>query len=282
MPTFRSHDGIFQKHGGKQIFNASVYNDPVCLNRHLVLCDDLAGKAAGAKPTLTHYWIHCNPNVLREYTQNIDGISTRLDPSAQAPLPPNGPWQKTIELHGSLRHLVCSECREVFPMERYGPVVDEPGCPQCREEPKNLGTRSRLRFGGAAILRPRVGLYDDIWERHTFDSEPIEKVIASDLKKRPDALIVVGTGLAVDGIQKLCNLFSKEVGKVHGPRIWINPKYPPGRMKACFTQHIRGPCDEFFKCSREDLSRMRPALDDAVEGNILDSVPVNCPSASAS
>ena len=98
-------------------------------------------------------------------TQNVDGLHTKAGS------------ENVFELHGSLRRVVCPQCREYYPMEDAMSSVAEgenpPLCSQC---------------GG--ILKP-----DAVFFGEALPEEPWEKSV--DLVSSSEALIVMGSSLLV-------------------------------------------------------------------------------------
>ncbi len=98
-------------------------------------------------------------------TQNVDGLHT------------NAGSENVFELHGSLRRVVCLQCREYYPMEDAMSSVakgeNPPLCSQC---------------GG--ILKP-----DAVFFGEALPEEPWEKSV--DLVSSSETLIVMGSSLLV-------------------------------------------------------------------------------------
>jgi len=79
------------------------------------------------------------------------------------------------------------------------------------------------------------------------DDEAIGSVITSDLRARPDAIIVAGTTLRVPGarriVKEMCRLVRDQVD---GVTIWISKEAAPkGKdLENCWDLVVRGSCDE--------------------------------------
>jgi len=159
-----------------------------------------------AKPTPFHHMLATiakEDRLLRLYSQNVDGIDTSLEPlKTRTPLRKDdeGKWPRTVQLHGGLDKMVCSKCHELsdFDADLFsGPTP--PLCPRC-EEINDLRTNFEgKRSHGIGRLRPRMVLYNE----HNPDDEAIGSVTREDLRKRPDAVIVVGTTLKVPGVRRI-------------------------------------------------------------------------------
>jgi NAD-dependent histone deacetylase SIR2 len=75
-------------------------------------------------------------------------------------------------------------------------------------------------------LRPAIVLYN---EQHPFGEE-IASIQPSDLRKKPDMLIIIGTSLQVHGVKKLVKEFAKGV-HLHASTL----KYKKGKGKVVFV-----------------------------------------------
>lgn len=179
----------------------------------------------------------------RLYTQNIDCIETSLQPLiTQVPLPPKAPWPTCIQLHGSLDKMVCQKCRHLAQFDRDlfdGP--EAPACPACTETDE-LRTTTGQRSHGVGKMRPRIVLYNE----HNPDEEAIAAVMNSDIRSRPDTVIVVGTSLKIPGVRRLVKSLCKVVrSKPKGIAMWINNEPPVGKeFEDCWDLVVKGNCEE--------------------------------------
>ncbi|KAL9093234.1 MAG: hypothetical protein Q9159_000411 [Coniocarpon cinnabarinum] len=224
MPTFSkssSNQHLLQK----DMLDASMYNDETSTERFQRMIRAAAQSAAIATPTPFHHFLAQlarDGRLLRLYSQNVDDLDVRLEPLATVkPLPHQAPWPKTIQLHGSLGTAVCASCRSVSKLEPeqfHGP--SPPDCSNCKAidvARKTAGKRSR----GIGRLRPRIALYNE----EVADSEAIGAVMQADLRKRPDAVVVVGTSLKIPGLKKFTREVCTTVQKRRdGLTVWINPE----------------------------------------------------------
>lgn len=229
----------------------------------------LSGLATAAKPTAFHHLmarLAQDGRLLRLYTQNVDGIEASLPPLAtEVPLGVKGPWPRTIQLHGGLEKMVCQKCRHTSSFQPdlfQGP--DPPLCPACCEIETArtiVGQRSR----GVGKLRPRIVLYNE----HNPDEEAIGSVVSSDLRTRPDALVVVGTSLKIPGVRRIVKEMCRVVrGRKDGVTIWINhDSAPVGKeFENCWDLIIKGDCDDVAQrvdlkgveeCTASDVERAK-------------------------
>ena len=202
-----------------------------------------------AKPTAFHHMLATiaqEGRLLRLYSQNVDGIDTSLEPLKTCiPLrkEQGGKWPRTVQLHGGLDTMVCSKCHELSNLDANlftGPIP--PLCPVC-EQLNDIRTTVGKRSHGIGKLRPRMVLYNE----HNPDDEAIGAVTRDDLRKRPDAVIVVGTSLKVPGVRRIvremCGVVRDRRG---GVTVWINNDSPPVAkdLEDCWDIVVQGTSDE--------------------------------------
>jgi NAD-dependent histone deacetylase SIR2 len=258
IPDFRSSGGLFSslrkqhklKSSGKDLFDASVYQDDSSTSSFHDMVRSLSQKTKGAEPTPFHHLIATlaqEGRLLRLYSQNVDGIDTSLPPlKTQVPLPKKAPWPKTVQLHGGLDHMVCSKCHTLsdFDAEQFnGPVP--PACPHCTENDQ-VRQVAEKRSHGIGRLRPRMVLYNE----HNPDDEAIGACASLDLRTRPDAVIVAGTTLKVPGVRRIAREMCAVVrDRRDGVTIWINnDPEPVGKDLAnSWDIVVQGPCDEIAR-----------------------------------
>lgn len=256
IPDFRSSHGLFeslkQKHklkaSGKRLFDASVYKDDSSTSSFHDMVRDLSSMASKAKPTLFHRLLATlsrQGRLLRLYTQNIDGIDTSLPPLAtKIPLNHKAPWPQTIQLHGGLETMMCQKCQhtsEFQPQLFRG--ATPPLCPRCMEADSLRTRHAGKRSHGIGKLRPRIVLYNE----HNPDEDAIGAVVTSDLRSRPDAIIVVGTSLKIPGVKRIVKEMCGVVrSRQNGVSVWINrDPVPAGReFDNCWDLVVRGDSDE--------------------------------------
>jgi NAD+-dependent protein deacetylase SIR2 len=255
VPDFRSSGGLFKslkaehklKASGKQLFDASVYKNDDSTSSFHDMVRSLSKLAASAQPTAFHHLLArlaYDGRLLRLYTQNVDGIDTSLPPLATCvPLNVKAPWPRTIQLHGGLEKMVCQKCSHTSDFEAtlfQGP--QPPLCSVCTEKDSVRDVAGK-RSHGVGKLRPRIVLYNE----YNPDEEAIGSVVTSDLRARPDALIVVGTSLKIPGVRRIVREMCAVVrGRKHGVTIWINNDLPPSgkEFEDCWDLIVRGESDE--------------------------------------
>ena len=255
IPDFRSATGLFnslkKEHGlkssGKDLFDASVYQDDVSTTTFHAMVRNLSTETKSAQPTAFHHLLATlaqEGRLMRLYTQNVDGIDTSMPPlKTEAPLPKKAPWPKTVQVHGGLDHMVCSKCHKLYPFDAElfdGPSA--PPCPSCVETDL-VRQAADKRTHGIGCLRPRMVLYNE----QNPDDEAIGSCAATDLRMRPDAVIVAGTTLKVPGIRRIAREMCNTVrDRKDGVAIWINNDPEPlgVDLKNAWDLVVTGPCDE--------------------------------------
>ncbi|RKF71765.1 NAD-dependent protein deacetylase hst4 [Golovinomyces cichoracearum] len=258
IPDFRSSTGLFKtlrsdyklKASGKQLFDADVYRSNDATTSFHTMVRELSQKTKNVEPTLFHDMLATlaeEGRLLRLYTQNVDGIETRLQPLAtNVPLNVKGPWPKAIQLHGGLGKMVCSKCGYLADFEPSlfeGPTA--PLCTAC-EESEGVREAAGLRSHGVGRLRPRILLYNE----HNPDEDAIGAVSFADITKGPDAVIVVGTSLQVPGIRRLAReMCLKTRARKNGFTAWINcdPEPTGADVKDCWDMVVRAECDDIAR-----------------------------------
>ena len=186
--------------------------------------------------------------LMRLYTQNVDGIDVALpELQTSVPLAPKGPWPRTVQLHGGLEKMVCSKCNNLSNFEAAlfdGP--EPPPCTACIETDKVRTDHAGKRSHGIGRLRPRIVLYNE----HNPDDDAIGAVVGSDLRARPDAVIVVGTSMKIPGVRRIVREMCGVVrGRKNGLAVWVNRDAPPTgkEFEDCWDLVVKGPSDEVAK-----------------------------------
>jgi NAD+-dependent protein deacetylase SIR2 len=256
IPDFRSSHGLFQslkhkhklKASGKRLFDASVYKDDSSTSTFHDMVRDLSSMASKAKPTLFHRLLarlSREGRLLRLYTQNIDGIDTSLPPLAtKVPLNHKAPWPQTIQLHGGLEMMMCQKCQhtsEFQPQLFQGAIP--PLCSECTVADSLRTRHGDKRSHGIGKLRPRIVLYNE----HNPDEDAIGAVVTSDLRTRPDAIIVVGTSMKIPGVKRIVREMCGVVrSRRDGVSVWVNrDPVPVGKeFEDCWDLVVKGDSDE--------------------------------------
>lgn len=257
IPDFRSSHGLFRslrkehklKGSGKELFDASVYKDDSSTSHFHDMVRKLATLSEKARPTAFHRLLarlSSEGRLLRLYTQNVDGIETSLPPLAtQVPLNHKAPWPKTIQLHGGLEKMMCQKCRHVSDFQAQlfqGPTP--PSCPECVARDTLRTDHAGKRSHGIGKLRPRIVLYNE----HNPDEDAIGAVTTADFRKRPDAVIVVGTSLKIPAVRRIVKEMCGIVrGRRSGVTMWINRDQDPpsgADLEDAWDLIVKGDADE--------------------------------------
>ncbi|KAF3764969.1 DHS-like NAD/FAD-binding domain-containing protein, partial [Cryphonectria parasitica EP155] len=256
IPDFRSSEGLFRtlkdkhkiKGGGKALFDASVYKDDKSTAEFHKMVRDLSRLTKEAKPTAFHHMLATiahEGRLLRLYTQNVDCLDTSLEPLATSiPLPPKKPWPVTIQVHGGLEKMQCTKCNHVAKFDGnlfQGP--EPPLCGLCKEQDDVRTKFAGKRSHGVGRLRPRMVLYNEF----NPDGDAIGSVSEADLKKVPDAVIVVGTSLKIPGVRRIVQVLCRATRSTRdGFTAWINldPEPQNPDVKDLWDLVIRGKSDD--------------------------------------
>lgn len=291
IPDFRSTDGLYnmlqQRHPevllkGSDLFDASLFRDPATLRLFLQFIAELKTSIDKAEPSATHHFIktlNAKGRLLRSYTQNIDGFEERLSllgsSSEDARFLVNGKLKikakeiRNVQLHGDIHRLRCTVCFSECPCSpEHLEMLREGSAPACREcvirsEDRVARAARSLRVG---LLRPAIVLYQ---EHHPF-GEDIGSMCSTDLARRPDLLLIMGTSLKVHGVKKLVKDFARAVHErssagssrnatAGGQVIFIN-KSPPGAEWSEYIDYfVQGETDAWVENALADWRRIRPS-----------------------
>ncbi|KAK1769513.1 DHS-like NAD/FAD-binding domain-containing protein [Phialemonium atrogriseum] len=256
IPDFRSSTGLFStlrgqhkiKASGKHLFDASVYKHDSSTTSFHTMVRELAHMTSEAKPSVFHHMLASiaeEGRLMRLYSQNVDCIDTQIPPLAtNVPLNLKGPWPTTIQLHGGLEKMVCSKCGH---LEAFNGSLFEgpqpPPCTSCQEQDEVRTTFAGKRSHGIGRMRPRIVLYNE----YNPDEEAIGNVSQADLRKVPDAVIVVGTSLKIPGVRRLVKeLCQVTRSRRDGFTAWVNidPEPQGAEFKDCWDLIVKGKCDD--------------------------------------
>lgn len=256
VPDFRSSTGLFTslrgqhklKASGKHLFDASVYKLDSSTTSFHTMVRELAEMTSKAKPSPFHHMLASlaqEGRLMRLYTQNIDTLDTQMPPLAtNVPLNTKGPWPRTIQLHGGLEKMVCTKCNNLEPFNASlftGP--EPPPCQKCTEQDQVRTAFAGKRSHGIGRLRPRIVLYNE----YNPDEDAIGNVSKADLRRGPDAVIVVGTTLKIPGVKRLVKeLCQVTRSRRDGITAWINIEGEPqgAEFKDCWDLVVKAKCDD--------------------------------------
>ncbi|CUS22126.1 LAQU0S04e08790g1_1 [Lachancea quebecensis] len=238
IPDFRSSGGLFSTlrdegvASGKELFDFNrVYSSAEVGLKFNRMIADMHAKCQETRPTEFHRLANTiakEGRLTRLYTQNIDSIEDGMS-HLQTQVPLEKPFPKTVQLHGSIRHMFCNKCSKIYDMDPSLFKAQEeqldrevfPLCPQCTEF-EVVRAVAGMRSQGVGKLRPRIVLYNEIHP----EGESIGDVVSKDLKGRPDCLIIVGTTLKIPGVRAMCKQFARQVHQSNGIVLWLNTELP--------------------------------------------------------
>lgn len=263
IPDFRSTDGLFALlkgkscASGKDLFDFNkVYSSDEMSVAFNSMITKLHRLSKEANPTGFHELlekISMEGKLQRLYTQNIDGLDTRLT-NLGTNVPLQKPAPMTIQLHGSINHMVCNKCGNVVDLDPgifkcdligEGEATVVPSCQQC-EEFESVRSIAGLRLKGVGKLRPRVVLYNEIHP----EGDIIGEITGLDLKKKPDCLIIAGTSLQIPGVKSICKQFAQKVRSSKGIVLYLNKEMPSRSIIesiGCIDLIVLGDCQNVPK-----------------------------------
>ncbi|VEU22971.1 DEKNAAC104104 [Brettanomyces naardenensis] len=239
IPDFRSANGLFQgfatksNGSGKNLFDYNVFRSDDSIKKFENMIQRLYTLSSKCEPSLFHHMIDqlsSQGRLLRLYTQNIDCLDTQLPHlHTKVPLTFKKPYPKAVQLHGNVKLLSCSMCKYVTPLDEsfFEKPTGPDGrklivrCPECEEMNKVRAVVGK-RLQNEGVLRPRIVLYNEFHP----DGEIVGNITESDLKARPDCLIVTGTTLKIPGVRRLVKEMARVVHSRNGYVIWINLDEP--------------------------------------------------------
>ncbi|EPQ60379.1 DHS-like NAD/FAD-binding domain-containing protein [Gloeophyllum trabeum ATCC 11539] len=290
IPDFRSSDGLYnlvkQKYPdtfvkGRDLFDSSLFRDPTSTSLFYTFISNLKRSIDSAKPSPTHRFIKTldtKGKLLRSYTQNIDGLEERcgLAGSSSEEVRSSGKGKgkikmrevRNVQLHGDIHRVRCMLCSaDLVCGEEHLQKFEEgeaPDCPECsaRSEARLARSARPLKVG---TLRPAIVLYD---EPHPL-GEDIGAIQTSDINRKPDLLIIMGTSLKVHGFKKLVKDFARVVhshcetpwtpspwaGKV----VFVNKTAPGSEWEGIIDYWVQADTDTWSEKTLDEWKKMRPA-----------------------
>ncbi|KAJ3345962.1 hypothetical protein HDU91_007177, partial [Kappamyces sp. JEL0680] len=241
---------------GQELFDASLFKDPTKKKLFYHFIAGLKKATSEAGVTRTHEWfkeLQVNGSLARIYTQNIDDLDKRKLTAAHV-----------VQLHGDLETVSCTLCKhsQDFDVDLVNMFYEGqgPACPSCV-----IVCQDRVRSGKRSVacgfLRPNIVLYNE----HHANGDLISKLQTSDLSKKPDALIVVGTSLKIVGVRNLIKTFADAVHSKPGRICLFMNMTPPAKEWGDLFDHVLlGPCDDsveilsgLMKDIQQDLDEKR-------------------------
>ncbi|KAG7452379.1 DHS-like NAD/FAD-binding domain-containing protein [Guyanagaster necrorhizus] len=293
IPDFRSSDGLYalvkQRYPnavmkGRDLFDASLFRDTTATSVFYTFISQLKQSIDSASPTPTHCFIKTldtKKKLLRSYTQNIDGLEERVGllgsgsqeakSSSRCKSKIKAKEVRNVQLHGDIHRVRCMACSSEYPCtSEHVSIFNEglsPHCPDCTQRSAARVARS-ARATKIGSLRPAIVLYD---EPHPLGDD-IGSIQASDINRKPDMLIIMGTSLKVHGLRKLVKDFAKAVhahsgasststGKTKrwaGKVVFVNKTAPGSEWSDVIDYYVAGETDAWVDKVIEDWKKMRP------------------------
>lgn len=286
---------------GKDFFSSDVWNDPTSTSTFYSFIASLRKKIRDEveQVAAAHHFIKtlrdCR-RLVRCYTQNIDGLETRVGlcadlnrgkgsrgrfarksmelPRSRANSLPGGVADggcEIVQLHGDLRSMRCELCRTICEFDRSQESLllngMAPECHFCRS--KDRGRRDQGKRGTTiGSLRPNIVLYG---EEHP-SADAIGEITTHDLALFPDMLLILGTSLHVHGLKILVKEFAKAVHSGAGGKVvFVNLTKPSESVwKGIIDYWVAMDCDEWIRSlheDRPDLWQIQRELDFKVKKN---------------
>ncbi|KAL8965598.1 MAG: hypothetical protein Q9197_006441 [Variospora fuerteventurae] len=244
---------------GKDLFDSRIWKDPQSTSVFYTFIALLRRKIRDdvKQTTPTHRFIRTirdSHRLVRCYTQNIDGLESRLGlcmdlergrgnrarfaakskntPSAPARRDPGCNMDggcEVVPLHGDLDVLRCTLCQQTCGWDEQGREATlrlgiAPECFSCAVSDQQRRDRGK-RGTKIGSLRPNIVLYG---EEHPA-ADVVGSITSHDLSLAPDVLLILGTSLHVQGVKTLVREFARCVHarpKAKGKVIFVNLSKP--------------------------------------------------------
>lgn len=275
---------------GKDLFDVGIWRDPTSTSVFYTFIASLRKQIRDEvkQTTPTHRFIRTirdSQKLVRCYTQNIDGLESRLGlcmdldrgrgnkarftvKSKSAPYVParraaGGDMDggcEVVPLHGDLAVLRCSLCQKTCGWEEHGREAilqrgQAPECFSCATSSQQRHDQGK-RVTKVGSLRPNIVLYG---EEHPA-ADAVGSITTHDLSLAPDVLLILGTSLHVHGIKTLVKEFAKSVharAKAKGKVIFVNLSKPSESMwNDSIDYWVSMDCDAWV----DTLRRHRPDI----------------------
>ncbi|WP_093230814.1 NAD-dependent protein deacylase [Thermoflavimicrobium dichotomicum] len=174
LPDFRSHGGLWYGKNPYEIASPKAIGTSEFIAFYRNRIEDLQQYRPNIGHQILAKWEKAG-YLKAILTQNIDGFHQQAGS------------QHVIEVHGHLRHLICTECQRAYPADSY-----RKGIEKCMEERCN------------GNLRPPIVLFGEELNPDSWSSA-VQEV------EKADAILVLGTSLTVYPFAGLVEL-AKETG----------------------------------------------------------------------
>ncbi len=220
---------------GKDLLQSSILMRPdteaVFYQFVSALYDRIRTIKAGSKTHRFLRRLHSRGQLIRCYTQNIDGLeareglSTELTEETVTAVEGSDERCMVVQLHGDVGSVRCTICpyeskwsKQGLAAAREGQVVE---CPQCAQASQDRVRRGK-RPSKAGVLRPGILLYG---EEHRQPSL-LKRSVEDDRRRKPTMLLVMATSLQVPGCQQMVKDFAQAVHGNRGMVVFVNNRPP--------------------------------------------------------
>ncbi|KAL8711883.1 MAG: hypothetical protein Q9220_003827 [cf. Caloplaca sp. 1 TL-2023] len=294
---------------GKDLFDSRIWKDPTSTSVFYTFIASLRKKIREEvkQTTSTHRFIRTmrdSRKLVRCYTQNIDGLESRLGlctdlergrgnrsrftkKAKDLPHCPKGTPNPVLDggcevvpLHGDLTVLRCTLCQQTCGWEEAGREASllkgkAPQCLSCALSDQQRRDRGK-RGTKIGSLRPNIVLYG---EEHP-EADAVGSITTHDLSLAPDILLILGTSLHVQGVKTMVKEFAKCVHarpKGKGKVILVNLSKPSDSIwQDSIDYWVSMDCDEWvgsLKRHRPDIWQLQTELKAAVTKRNIRQVP---------
>jgi NAD-dependent histone deacetylase SIR2 len=220
-----------------KLFSEAAFRDTTERVQLLQKALYLRDLAVDCKPTLTHAWLaSLGSQLLRLYTQNVDmledqaGLRTGL-----------GQQSNCVQLHGTVASLECYLCHERYGWEDFRDDINlgrDLLCPKCTKRSKDRESAGKRRHT-IGQLRPSMVMLDGPQPQGAEIAELVEDDCAAD----PQAFLILGTSLKVDGPKTLARQFARQVRACGGTVIYVNRSKPTSAWDNLIDYWVEWTCD---------------------------------------
>ena len=243
MSTFSTKGGLYerarQKYGlqdGKILFTYSFYNKRKIEAESFFV--QIHKEALKAKPALGHRALGLlwkTGRLVRHYTLNIDGLASQVDGMSIWD-PETNESGVTVEMHGSIHHLVCTECGESKLMSSSDAEALSNSTSVPCDNPECLD-----KDGEKPMMRFKVMMYDD-GDGEYITPDDVMDLMEEDIK-RADVILWVGISFqqsaSTSYFRKVRHWLQEDDRQMEVPQIVINPSDDAvwNLTTACSNQH---------------------------------------------
>ncbi|KAL8947492.1 MAG: hypothetical protein Q9222_006229 [Ikaeria aurantiellina] len=294
---------------GKDLFDSRIWKDPTSTSVFYSFIASLRKRIRDdvKRTTPTHRFIRSmrdSRKLVRCYTQNIDGLESRLglcmdlergkgnrsrftkkakdlpQCSTKAPNSILDGGCEVVPLHGDLRVLRCTLCQQNCGWEGAGREDTllrgkAPECLSCTLSDQQRRDRGK-RGTKIGSLRPNIVLYG---EEHP-EADAVGSITTHDLSLAPDVLLILGTSLHVQGVKTMVKEFARCVHarpKGKGKVILVNLSKPSDSIwQDSIDYWVSMDCDEWIgslKLHRPDVWQLQTEIKATVAKKVIRPVP---------